>query len=189
MSLSGLINLVVALTLIEMMILVGLRLPVSKVIDTARNWPLVMRAMAANYVLVPGLAVLLLAAFRANPMVSVGILALAVCPAAPFGPSLVGLARGDVPQAVGLMVILSASSAIVSPLLLQALLPWIAEGGPVRINAISILGALLTTQLLPLLLGVLVQHRYARVAKRLLGPLELAAMVLGLTVIALILAT
>ena len=103
MSLDRLINLLVAITLIEMMALIGLQVSFSRLVETAKDWRLIARAAAANYLMVPALAAALLVAFEASPMVAAGILVLAVCPGAPFGPPLVGLARGDVAQAVGLM--------------------------------------------------------------------------------------
>jgi predicted Na+-dependent transporter len=118
---------------------------------------LVTRAAIANYLLFPALAVVLLLAFEAVPMVAAGFLVLAVCPGAPFGPPLAGVARADVPQAVGLMVILAGSSAIVSPLLLTVLMPWLADESATRIDLVGMVGALLVTQLLPLLLGLLVK--------------------------------
>jgi BASS family bile acid:Na+ symporter len=134
-------------------------------------------------------AVGLLVWFDANPMVAAGFLILAVCPGAPFGPPFAGIARANVPVAVGLMVILAGSSAVISPLLLQLLLPWISGGEAPRIDLPGMLGALLITQLLPLLAGLLVRHLRPQFADRLLDPLELVSKILNLGVAGLILAT
>ena len=189
MSLDRLINLLVTITLIEMMVLIGLKVTFAELARTAGDWRLVARAAAANYLLVPALAIVLLVAFKSEPMVAAGFLVLAVCPGAPFGPPFAGIARGNVPQAVGLMAILAGSSAIVSPLLLQASLPWVAGSEVLRIDVVGIVVALLITQLLPLLLGLLVRHRYPQLADRLANPLELVSKVLNLSVVVLILAT
>ncbi len=189
MSLDRLVNILVTITLIEMMVLIGLRVTFAELGDVARNWRLVGRAAAANYVLVPAVAVGLLIAFDANPMVAAGFLILAVCPGAPFGPPFAEIARANVPVAAGLMVILAGSSAVVSPVLLQLLLPWISGGEAPRIDLLGVLGALLITQLLPLFCGLLVRHWRPELAHRLLGPLELVSKVLNLGVVALILAT
>ena len=189
MSLDKLINLLVTITLIEMMVLIGLKVTFAELARTAGDWRLVARAAAANYLLVPALAIVLLVAFKADPMVAAGFLVLAVCPGAPFGPPFAGIARGNVPQAVSLMAILAGSSAIVSPLLLQASLPWVAGSEVLRIDVVGIVVALLITQLLPLLLGLLVRHRYPQLADRLANPLELVSKVLNLSVVVLILAT
>lgn len=189
MSLDRLINILVTITLIEMMVLIGLRVTFAELGRVAGNWRLVGRAAVANYLLVPAVAVGLLVWFDANPMVAAGFLILAVCPGAPFGPPFAGIARANVPIAVGLMVILAGSSAVISPLLLQLLLPWISGGEAPRIDLPGMLGALLITQLLPLLCGLLVRHWRPQLADRLLDPLELVSKILNLGVAGLILAT
>lgn len=189
MSLDRLINILVTITLIEMMVLIGLRVTFAELGRVAGNWRLVGRAAVANYLLVPAVAVGLLVWFDANPMVAAGFLILAVCPGAPFGPPFAGIARANVPIAVGLMVILAGSSAVISPLLLQLLLPWISGGEAPRIDLPGMLGALLITQLLPLLCGLLMRHRRPQLADRLLDPLELVSKILNLGVAGLILAT
>jgi BASS family bile acid:Na+ symporter len=189
MSVDRLVNILVTITLIEMMTLIGLRVTFAELGRVARNWRLVGRAAVANYLLVPAVAVGLLVWFDANPMVAAGFLILAVCPGAPFGPPFAGIARANVPVAVGLMVILAGSSAVISPLLLQLLLPWISGGEAPRIDLPGMLGALLITQLLPLLAGLLVRHLRPQFADRLLDPLELVSKILNLGVAGLILAT
>ena len=189
MSLDRLINILVTITLIEMMMLIGLRVTFAEIAGTIRHWRLLGRAAAANYLFVPVVAIALLVSFDASPAVAAGFLILAVCPGAPFGPPFAGIARANVSMAVGLMVVLAASSAIVSPVLLLVLLPWVSGGEAPRIDLIAMVGALLVTQLLPLLVGLLVRHRFPRLADSLLSPFELVSKVLNLSVAGLILAT
>src|SRR6516162_467154 len=178
MSLDRLINILVTVTLIEMMVLIGLRATFAELFQTARNLRLVARAVAANYLFVPGAAVGLLILFDVRPTVAAGFLVLAACPGAPFGPPFAGIARANVPVAVGLMVILAGSSAIISPVLLYALLPWVANGEAPRIDLIDLGRALLITQLLPLLLGLMVKHWRPQLAEKLLSPFELVSKIL-----------
>ncbi len=189
MSIDRLINLLVTVTLIEMMVAVGLRVTFVEIVDSARNWRLVAKAVLANYVLVPAVAIVLLLLFRASPMVAAGFLVLAVCPGAPFGPPFARIAEGNVAAAVGLMVILAGSSAVISPLLLSLLLPWLSDAETARVEPIALVGTLLITQLLPLLAGLIVNHWQPRLAARLLGPFELASKILNVGVAVLILAT
>ena len=189
MSLDRLINILVTITLIEMMVLIGLRVKFADIVSTSRNWTLVARAAVANYLLVPSLTVVLLLLFGVNAMVTAGFLVLAVCPGAPYGPPFAGIARADVPEAVGLMVILAASSAILSPLLLRVLLPWAADGEAPQIDPFGIVGVLLITQLLPLMVGLWTRHWRPQLAERLIGPFALASKILNLSVVGLILAT
>jgi BASS family bile acid:Na+ symporter len=189
MSLDRLINIAVTLTLVEMMVTVGLRVRFSDIAATAKDWRLVTGAALANYVAVPAVAVALLLVFDAKPMVAAGFLVLAVCPGAPFGPPFTAIARGNVAAAVGLMVILAGSSAIVSPLLLQGLLAWLVAGETIRVDVIGIISTLVVTQLLPLLIGLSVNHWRPILAARLLDPFERASKIMNLGVAALILAT
>ena len=189
MSLDRLINILVTIALIEMMVLIGLRVNLADIVSTSRNWTLIARAAVANYLLVPSLTVVLLLLFGVNAMVTAGFLVLAVCPGAPYGPPFAGIARADVPEAVGLMVILAASSAILSPLLLRVLLPWAAGGEAPKIDSFGIVGVLLITQLLPLMVGLVTRHWRPQLAERLIGPFALASKILNLSVVGLILAT
>jgi BASS family bile acid:Na+ symporter len=189
MSLDRAINILVTITLIEMMVLVGLRVTFADLAATAKNWRLVARAAVANYVLVPAVTVALLMLFDVGAMVAAGFLVLAVCPGAPYGPPFAGIARANVPLAVGLMAILAGTSTIISPALLHVLLPWLSGGEAPQIDLIGMLGALLATQLLPLLVGLTVKHRRPKFSDRLLAPLELVSKLLNLSVAGLILGT
>jgi len=171
------------------MVTVGLRVAFSEIVDTARDWRLVVWGLLANYVAVPAVATLLLLLFQAPPLVAAGFLILAVCPGAPFGPPFAAIARANVPMAVGLMVILAGSSAVISPLLLKLLLPWLSDGGAVQIDPLGLIATLLLTQLLPLLAGLLVRHWRPELAAKLLGPCELVSKILNLGIAALILVT
>jgi BASS family bile acid:Na+ symporter len=96
----------------------------------------------------------LLHLFQPNPMVSVGFLILACCPGAPVGPPVTAVARGDVPWAVGIMLVLAGLSALVTPALLGLLSPWVAPATDVHVNYLGIVRILLVTQLFPLALGL-----------------------------------
>jgi BASS family bile acid:Na+ symporter len=86
------------------------------------------------------------------------------------------------------MVILAGSSAVVSPLLLRVLLPWLSDGETPRVDAAGMIGALLITQLLPLLAGLLLKHLRPQLATRLVNPFELVSKILNVSVLGVILA-
>ncbi len=187
MNLDRLMNLLVTITLIEMMVAIGLRVTFAELLVVARNWGLVARGMLANYVCVPAATVALLLVFDAHPMVAIGFVILAVCPGAPYGPPFTTIAKGDVSVAVGLMVLLAGSSAVMAPLLLRCLLPFLAQDESVSIDATKIVVALLMTQLLPLCVGVAVRQRQPKWADRLQGPATLLSKVLNLVAVGMIL--
>jgi len=186
MTLDQLINVLVTITLVELMVAIGLGATFAEVLDVAKNGRLVAQAALANYVCVPAVAVGLLLLFRAAPMVAAGFLIAAVCPGAPYGPPFTGMAKGNVGVSVGLMVILAGSSALVAPLLLRLLLPVISGSDRLQINAAKVVATLLVTQLVPLGVGLAVRQRSPSLAGRLLKPANLLSAVLNLALIALI---
>ena len=187
MTVDRLINILAAITLVEMMVTIGLGVTLSDVLRVARSWSLVARAVFANYILVPASAVVLLLLFRANPMVAAGFLVAAACPGAPYGPPLTAMAKGNVPVSVGLMIILAGTSAIFAPLLLSLLLPLVAGDTPLKISVVKMVSTLLGAQLLPLCLGVLVRRQYPVLADRLRGPAGVLSAVLNFLTLAVIL--
>src|SRR5262249_42006128 len=112
-----------------------------------------------------------------------------VCPGAPFGPPLVGMAKGDVPVAVGLMGILAASSAVVAPFLLFLLVPLVAGDTKLPVDAGKVAVTLLVTQLLPLGVGLGVRHWLPGVAEVIQRPANVLSLVLNLAAVGCILAT
>jgi len=188
LSIEKLANLLVLVLLVEMMVAAGLGVSLSELAEVVRNVPLFFRAGLANYVLVPATAILLLYIFQAKPIVAVGFLLVAVCPAAPFAPALTAMAKGNVPVSVGLMVVLAASSAILAPALLTVLLPLVARGASLKFDTVKIVTTLLVTQLLPLGIGLLVRSKFSQVAERLRKPANLLTAFLSLVVFAILVA-
>ncbi|HEY3616669.1 MAG TPA: bile acid:sodium symporter [Candidatus Sulfotelmatobacter sp.] len=170
MEVVQLVNLLAAVTLIEMMVTLGLGVRASDVMAVGKQWDVLSRALLANYVIVPGAALGLLLLFHANPMVAAGFLVAAVCPGAPYAPPFTSIAKGNVTLAVGLMVVLSASSAILAPVLLGFLLPLAVANTVVKINVLKMIGTLLGAQLLPLCVGLWIRSTRPLLAERLKRP-------------------
>jgi len=189
MTAATLINLIVPITLIEMMIAIGLGVSFAELADVARNWRLASKAALANYVCVPAATVGLLLLFHpADPTVAAGFLVLAVCPGAPFGPGCTALARGNVASSVGLMVLLAGSSAIAAPMLLQFLLPLISGSETLQVDGWQIVVTLLVTQLVPLCLGLGVRNWLPGLANRLQKPANVLSAILNLATFGIVLA-
>ena len=182
-----LINILVTITLIEMMLSIGLSVRFADLIGICRDWRLLLQAGLANYFCVPAVTVALLLLFQpVDPMVSVGFLILAVCPGAPFAPPCVRIAKGNVDAAVGAMVILAGSSALAAPWLLYLLLPLMSRDQPLEVDAVKIVTTLLITQLLPLGVGLCLRHWRPWLAAVLQKPANLVSAVLGLATVGLI---
>jgi BASS family bile acid:Na+ symporter len=194
-QLNQLINLLASITLFEMMVAIGLGVSFRDVLQVATDWRLVGNAALASYVCVPAAAVGLLILFNAEPFVAAGFLVAAVCPGAPYGPPFTGMAKGNVAVSVGLMVILAGSSALLAPLLLAVLLPFVLQflpplpqdGPALAVDGGKVVLTLLAAQFLPLCVGLAVRQWRPTLADRLKKPANLLSLVLNLTLLGLIL--
>jgi BASS family bile acid:Na+ symporter len=184
---NRLTNALASITLFEMMVAIGLGVTLSGLIGVCRDWRLVARATVANYVCFPAVAVGLLLALRADPLVAAGILIPAVCPGAPFGPPFTAMARGNVVVAVGLMTILAGSSAVVAPLLLRMLLPITSGDVEVGLDAGDLVGTLMIAQFIPLCIGLAVRYWRPDWAARLVKPAARVSTLLNLALLGVIL--
>ena len=166
MSLDQVISLLVAVTLIEMSFATGLGVRLADVVGAAKDGQQLLGAGLANYVAVPAAAVTLILLVDADPLVAAGILILAVCPGAPYGPPLTALARGTTATSVGLMVILAGSSVVLAPLLLSVLLPLTTGGADLHVDPLGMFAAIMVIQLSPLCCGLAISHWRPALAER-----------------------
>ena len=187
MSLDQVISLLVAVTLIEMSFATGLGVRLADVVGAAKDGQQLLGAGLANYVAVPAAAVTLILLVDSDPLVSAGILILAVCPGAPYGPPLTALARGTTATSVGLMVILAGSSVVLAPLLLSVLLPLTTGGANLHVDPLGMLAAIMVIQLLPLCCGLAISHWRPALAERWRSPMIAISKILNAATLALIL--
>jgi BASS family bile acid:Na+ symporter len=189
MNTTKLIAILNAAALVTMMLSMGLRVGGRALLGSVRPVRRVVLGLIANYALVPAVTLALLHVFRADPQVAIGFLILACCPGAPVGPPITAVARGDVPGAVGMMLVLAGLSALLTPALLGVLLPWVTRATDLHVNYPGIATTLLVTQLLPLALGMTFHHAALRWTRLVDKPLGLLANVLLLTLVGVIIAT
>ncbi len=174
--------------LVGMMLSMGFKSNPGDVLASVRDFRGTVAGLVANFVLVPAVTMGLLYAFDAAPLVAAGFLILAVCPGAPVGPPFAAVAKGDVAYASGQMVILAATSAVLSPALLGLLLARLLPEGGLQVDYLAIVQTLAVSQILPLGIGLTVSRLAPGLARRLAGPVGLTAALLLLAVIALVLA-
>jgi bile acid:Na+ symporter, BASS family len=187
MSPAVLVNLLTMAGLIAIMLSMGFKVRFDEVLGSIRQYRFVLSGVVANFVLVPVATAALLYLLNPSPMVAVGFLILAVCPGAPVGPPFAAIARGDLAYATGLMVILAGLSALVSPVLLGALLARLLPESQLQIDYLAISGTLLFSQLLPLAVGLGVHHWAPRFTSRVAKPIDLVANLLLLGAVVLVL--
>jgi bile acid:Na+ symporter, BASS family len=151
---------------VSSMLSLGAGLTVAEILGPLRNGRLVLRALLANFVLVPLLALLLARGLRLEQGLAVGLLLVGCSAGDPFLPKLVEMARGNLAFGVGLMVLLLVVTIGYLPLVL----PKVAPGATVEPWTIA--KSLLVLMLSPLVLGLILKARYGSVAERVKPLLE-----------------
>jgi bile acid:Na+ symporter, BASS family len=185
-GIATLINLLNLAALMAIMGAMGLQVTFAEVAASARQARLVLAGLAANFVLVPLVTILLLLLFQVDALISAGFLILAVCPGAPVGPPFTAIARGNVPCSIGLMVILAGLSALLAPVLLSELLAQVSPDRDLHIDPVAIVRTLLLAQMLPLAVGLGIHHWAPKLARTMDRPVRLLGNLLLVLTLALI---
>lgn len=146
---------------VSSMLAMGTGLLVAQIVKPLHNARLVMLALAANFILMPIGAFALSSVLRLDESFGIGLLVLGCAAGAPFLPKLAELAKGDLPLAVGTMVLLMVVTVAYLPIVLPLLLPGIT------VNSKQIAQSLVFMMLLPLGIGLLLRAFFETVAARL----------------------
>jgi predicted Na+-dependent transporter len=141
---------------------IGFSLTVREIIEPLKNIRLVVLSLAANFVLVPLLTLVLLLIFPLSEGLSIGLILLGTAAGAPFLPKLAQTAKGDIAFAVGLMVLLMVVTIGYVPIVL----PMLLSG--VTIDPTAIAQSLILLMLIPLGTALFVRARYEEIATGLL---------------------
>lgn len=156
--LNTLENLFVMIFVLASMFGLGLSLTLKEVWAPLRNIPLVLKSLAANFILVPLLALLLVWLFGLDQWLAAGLFVMAVVAGAPMLAKYAQMAKGNLAYAAGLMALLQIITVIYAPFVLPLFLPG------VHVDPWGILKSLLSSMLLPFAIGLFVRARYESLA-------------------------
>src|SRR6516164_6637283 len=145
---------------VSSMMAMGVGFTVRQIIDALRDVRLVSLALLANFVAMPLAALALDKMLGLDEPLGVGLFLLGAASGAPFLPKLTELAKGNLPFAVGIMVLLAVGTVGYLPLVLPFLLPGVA------VNSGKIAGRLFLLTLLPLAAGLVLKAQYGKAAAR-----------------------
>jgi BASS family bile acid:Na+ symporter len=134
-----------------------------------KRFGLTVRALLANFILVPIIAVAVVRIFRIPPEYATGVLLMAIAPGVPFVLASVRKRGGRLALAVELAVVLPLLSIVTVPITAALVLPAVAEA---HIPFGRFAMTLVLFQLLPLLLGMWVGGSAPNVAQRLARPMQ-----------------
>ncbi len=145
---------------VSSMLAMGTGLTVGEIVAALRNRRLIMVALLANFVLMPLGALTLAKVLWLDEPLGVGLLLLGCAAGAPFLPKLAQLSRGNLPFAVGSMVLLMIITVGYLPIVLPLLLP------EVTVHPAKIAQSLILLMLLPLVIGLFAKARHGRLSAR-----------------------
>ncbi len=157
--LTLIMNLSTLVFVVTSMLAMGLSLSLAEIGAPLRNTRLVVAALAANFVLVPLVAYLIIAIFPLDDGLKIGLILVSTAAGAPFLPRLAQIAKGNLAFSVGLMVLLMVVTIGYVPLVL----PWLLQG--VSVDPWSIARPLIILMLIPLAIGLLIRAGYVHIAK------------------------
>ena len=153
-------------SIVFLMVGVGLNIRFGEVINVAKQFRLVTRGLAANFLVVPVVIYLAILWLPLSPDIKIGIMLMAAAPIAPMAPPFVGMAKGDLAYSVGLMTIAALLSVALTPLILSLTLPKSEQG--LVFDPIQIIQTLLFVQLIPIGVAMAIREGKPKWADKLL---------------------
>lgn len=175
------VDVITLLFVLSTMFSMGLKLEFREIAAVLLQKWLMVKSLVINLVAIPLLAFGLLFTMPLRTEHTVGFLLVAIAPGAPFGPKLAEFARDDIAFASGLMAVLATISIITVPISVALLMPASVGADPIRIAR-----TVLTTQILPLGVGLCLNTYRQQVADYLRSPIQRLSTLLFLFMVPII---
>lgn len=121
-----------------------------------RPWDIFVGAVA-QFIIMPGVAWLLVRVFRLEPALALGILLVGCCPGGVSSNIMSYLCHGDVAFSVGMTCASTLLAPLMTPLLMQ-----LTAGEIIHIDTVGMFVNILIVTVLPVGLGTLLNMRYSR---------------------------
>jgi predicted Na+-dependent transporter len=169
--------------LVSLMLSAGMEINREHLMAALKNVSLLVRALLANFIIVPLFGIALVRLFHLEGYVAIGFLLMAIAPGVPFLVRAAGRKPGgSLGFAAALAFILPALSIVTIPLTVYFILP---PGLDAKVPYLQLIIGLVGFQLVPLLIGLLVADRAPAFAAKAKRPIVLVffAAVLGLLVL------
>ena len=136
----------------------GLRLNLTEALRGLRDVRFVALSVLWAFVLCPALAYVLPMIIPLTPPYAMGLILLGLAPCAPLLPMMTEKARGDLNYAASFILLASAGTVIYMPIMV----PLLVKG--LTVSAWAVAKPLLVLVLIPLVIGVVIQNRWASTA-------------------------
>jgi BASS family bile acid:Na+ symporter len=143
--------------IVSTMLGAGLQLERERLLIALRDYSLLVKALIANFVLVPAVAFVLVRAFHVDTDVSIGILLMSMAPGVPFLVNSAGRNQGgSLAFALEIAFLFSTISVVTIPFTASLVFP---PDVLAKVPAAHFLTTLLLFQLVPLIAGALIGAR------------------------------
>lgn len=136
-----------------------------------RPWEVCLGA-AAQFTIMPGLAWALVKAFDLPPELAIGVILVGTCPGGTASNVITYLAKGDVALSVAMTMTTTLLAPIVTPCL-----TWVLADAWIDVSLTAMMVSIAQMVLLPILLGLAVNHFFAGAVKRCLPYLPFVSVV------------
>ncbi|MGB5632104.1 MAG: bile acid:sodium symporter [Waterburya sp.] len=183
--LLNLVKNLVTITIFTLMLAIGVNLSWEKLLSFWRRPGLLLRALLAVVVLVPLVVIILLRLFNLPPGVATGLALLAAAPGAPLTTKRSQMAGSKIPHAASLQLTLALLAVLITPITL-AIFHSLFELETERVMVSQVFQQVARVQLLPVILGLLVQKFGPKIASVIAKPLMLIANSLFLLLVILL---
>lgn len=179
-------NIVVIIFAVSSMLSVGLSYDIRTLVRPLRRVRAVFRALVANFILVPLLAVAIERVIPLDPPLALGLCLLAGSAGAPFLVKLAKTARSDLALSAALLLLLVPATVVFLPFYLPLAMehPKLRGLTYLPTSTIALAVPLVSTMILPVVIGLIAKATVPRWSAR-LAPLvgKLSTIALVLTVI------
>ncbi|MDD1665296.1 MAG: bile acid:sodium symporter [Methanomicrobiales archaeon] len=139
----------------------GLSATLADLIAPIRDRRLLGVTFLVNFILVPLLALLLIALIPMNRQLAGGLLLVSIAAGAPSTMKVAEITGGNIPRAVSLTILMTLVTVILMPLFL----PYVLPGA--QTDQLEVMVNLVVLILIPILLGLLLRSRWEELADRL----------------------
>ncbi|HEU4594690.1 MAG TPA: bile acid:sodium symporter [Pyrinomonadaceae bacterium] len=156
----SLVQLVAPIFVVSTMLNVGLTQKLSDIIGHLKNYPFVIKILAANFVVAPLLMIAALYLAPFDPALKAGLLIFSLCAGAPFLIKLTQAAEHNVALGAAVMMLLMVVTVVYTPIVL----PLVLSG--ISVDAGAVAKALLLQLLLPIAAGMLAAQLLPDLARK-----------------------
>lgn len=164
--LTKLANLTMLTFMVSNMLGFGMRLSLAEILEPLREIKPTLKALLANFVIVPAAAYTLVRVFPLEAGYAIGLLLVATSAGDPATTKGSQLAKGNPAYTLAMMVGLQIMTVLLMPIILPPLVPG------VHVDPFKIATPLVLFLLAPLAIGLLIHARWSGVAAKLWKPVD-----------------